>query len=363
VLVLIRPQEVGSAIEHLRGFEAAPRGWLDKIALVWVLQDGGITPEVPEFAPRQFKISESPLPHPWGRLHLTGMERLIHHLRGVRIGLALGGGAARGMAHLGVLKALEDGGIVPDVVIGTSVGAMTGILYSAGLDCDYLADEFATKLTPPWMFRQLPNGGYWYLLYKYRSSEFGPMLREQLHDWKLEQLAVPCAAVTVDLVSGLAVVRERGDAVDAILESINLPMLSAPICRDGQALVDGGLVNNVPADVLTAHDCNFLIAVSVTAKIKTEFGMNKPETPTPGMVTPSNLHTLLRTLEVQNFNLNNVGIQPADVVIEPDVVDFDLSEFARAKELARKGEEAARALVPRIRRLLARLDAGLFPAQ
>lgn len=363
VLVLIRPQEVGSAIEHLRSFEAAPRGWLDKIALVWVLQDGGITPEVPEFAPRQFKISESPLPHPWGRLHLTGMERLIHHLRGVRIGLALGGGAARGMAHLGVLKALEDGGIVPDVVIGTSVGAMTGILYSAGLDCDYLADEFATKLTPPWMFRQLPNGGYWYLLYKYRSSEFGPMLREQLHDWKLEQLAVPCAAVTVDLVSGLAVVRERGDAVDAILESINLPMLSAPICRDGQALIDGGLVNNVPADVLTAHDCNFLIAVSVTAKIKTEFGMNKPETPTPGMVTPSNLHTLLRTLEVQNFNLNNVGIQPADVVIEPDVVDFDLSEFARAKELARKGEEAARVLVPRIRRLLARLDAGLFPAQ
>jgi len=366
VLVLIRPHEVGSAIEHLRRFEIASRGWLDKIALVWVLQDGGVAPEMPqarEFTTRQFKIPESPLPHPWSRLHLTGMERLIHHLRGVRIGLALGGGAARGMAHLGVLKALEDNGIVPDVVVGTSVGAMTGILYSAGLDCDYLADEFATKLNPPWMLRQLPNGGYWYLLYKYRRSEFEPMLREQLHDWKLEQLAVPCAAVTVDLVSGLAVVRERGDAVHAIVESINLPMLSAPICRDGQALVDGGLVNNIPADVLASQDCNLLIAVSVTAKIKTEFGMNKPETPTPGMVTPSNLRTLLRTLEVQNFNLNRVGIQPADVVIEPDVVDFDLSEFARAKELAQKGEEAALALVPRIRRLLARLDAGLFPVQ
>jgi predicted acylesterase/phospholipase RssA len=366
VLVLTRPHEVGSAIEHLRRLEIASRGWLDKIALVWVLQDGGVAPEMPqarEFTTRQFNIPESPLPHPWSRLHLTGMERLIHHLRGVRIGLALGGGAARGMAHLGVLKALEDHGIVPDVIVGTSVGAMTGILYSAGLDCDYLADEFATKLNPPWMLRQLPNGGYWYLLYKYRRSEFEPMLREQLHDWKLEQLAVPCAAVTVDLVSGLAVVRERGDAVHAIVESINLPMLSAPICRDGQALVDGGLVNNVPADVLASQDCNLLIAVSVTARIKTEFGMNKPETPTPGMVTPSDLRTLLRTLEVQNFNLNRVGIQPADVVIEPDVVDFDLSEFARAKELARKGEEAALALVPRIRRLLARLDAGLFPVQ
>ena len=366
VLVLIRPHEVGSAIEHLRRFEIAPQGWLDKIALVWVLEDGGVAPELPqadEFTMRQFKISESPLPHPWGRLHLTGMERLVHHLRGVRIGVALGGGAARGMAHLGVLKTLEDNGIVPDVIVGTSVGAMAGILYSAGLDADYLADEFATKLNPPWMFRQLPNGGYWYLLYNYRRGQFEPMLREQLCDWKLEQLAVPCAAVTVDLVSGLAVVRERGDAVHAILESINLPMLSAPICRNGQALIDGGLVNNIPADVLTSHDCNLLIAVSVTAKIKTEFGMNNPETPTPGMVTPSNLRTVLRTLEVQNFNLNRVGVQPADVIIEPDVVNFDLSEFARAKELARKGEEAARALVPRIRRLLARLDAALFPVQ
>jgi predicted acylesterase/phospholipase RssA len=350
----------------LQGLEIASRGWLDKIALVWVLQDGGVAPEMPqarEFTARQFKIPESPLPHPWSRLHLTGIERLIHHLRGVRIGLALGGGAARGMAHLGVLKALEDNGIVPDVIVGTSVGAMTGILYSAGLDCDYLADEFATKLNPPWMFRQLPNGGYWYLLYNYRRGHFDPMLREQLRDWKLEQLAVPCAAVTVDLVSGLAVVRDRGDAVHAILESINLPMLSPPICRDGQALIDGGLVNNIPADVLTAQDCNFLIAVSVTANIKTEFGMNKPETPTPGMVTPSDLRTLLRTLEVQNFNLNRVGVQPADVVIEPDVVNFDLSEFARAKELAQEGEKAARALVPRIRRLLARLDPELFPVQ
>jgi predicted acylesterase/phospholipase RssA/CRP-like cAMP-binding protein len=366
VLVLIRPHEVGSAIEYLRRFEMAPQGWLDKIALVWVLQDGGVAPEMPpdrQFTTRQFKLSESPLPHPWGRLHLTGMERLVHYLRGVRIGVALGGGAARGMAHLGVLKTLEDNGIVPDVIVGTSVGAMAGILYSAGLDADYLADEFATKLNPPWMFRQLPNGGYWYLLYNYRRGQFDPMLRQQLRDWKLEQLAIPCGAVTVDLVSGLAVVRERGDAVHAILESINLPMLSAPICRDGQALIDGGLVNNVPADVLTSHDCNFLIAVSVTAKIKTEFGMNKPETPTPGMVTPSNLHTLLRILEVQNFNLNRVGVQPADVVIEPDVVSFDLSEFARAKELAQKGEEATLALVPRIRRLLARLDAGLFPVQ
>jgi NTE family protein len=264
------------------------------------------------------------------------------------------------MAHLGVLKALENNGIIPDVVVGTSVGAMTGILYSAGLDCDYLVKKFSAALKLPWIFRQLPSGGYWYLLYKYRRGQFEQMLRDYIQDWKLEQLAVPCLAVTVDLVTGHAVVRDRGDAVDAILESINLPMLSAPICRNGQALIDGGLINNIPADVLTAQDCNFLIAVSVTAKIRREFGANTPDTPTLRMRIPSSLQTLLRTLEVQNFNLNRVGALPAEVVIEPDVVDFDLSEFMRAEELSRVGEQAAISQLAKIQRLLARLDPGLF---
>jgi predicted acylesterase/phospholipase RssA len=161
-------------------------------------------------------------------------------------------------------------------------------------------------------------------------------------------------------VTGHAVVRDRGDAVDAILESINLPMLSAPICRNGQALIDGGFVNNIPADVLTSQDCNFLIAVSVTAKIRREFGANTADTPTPRMRIPSSLQTLFRTLEVQNFNLNRIGAQPAEVVIAPDVIDFDLSEFMRAEELSKVGEEAAISQLAKIQQLLARLDAGLF---
>jgi predicted acylesterase/phospholipase RssA len=117
-------------------------------------------------------------------------------------------------------------------------------------------------------------------------------------------------------------------------------MLAAPICRNGQALIDGGLVNKIPADVLTSQGCNFVIAVSVTAEIARQFGANKPETPTLGMRVPSSVQTLLRTLEVQNFNLNAIGVQPAEVVIAPEVVDFDLSEFMRAKELFAVGEKA-----------------------
>ena len=162
-------------------------------------------------------------------------------------------------------------GIVVDMIAGTSAGAMTGIMYSSGLDPDYNADAFAADLRPSWIFRHLPQGNYWYLLYKYRRGQFDPMLRKYLHDWRLEQLAVPCLSVTVDLVSGNSVVRERGDAVHAILESINLPVLSVPIVRNGQALIDGGLVNNIPADVLVSMGCNFVIAVSVTAKMETRF--------------------------------------------------------------------------------------------
>ena len=192
--------------------DLASQGWRDKIAIVWLLEEGSsvapVVPELHDFASREFKICASPLPHPWGKVHSTSMERLVHYLRGVRIGIALGGGAARGMAHLGVLNALDQHGIVVDVIAGTSAGAMTGVLYAAGLDCAYLTSQFAADLETPWIFRQLPNGGYWYLLYKYRRGQFDPMVRKYLHDWKLEQLAVPCLTVTADLVAGHAVVRD-----------------------------------------------------------------------------------------------------------------------------------------------------------
>jgi predicted acylesterase/phospholipase RssA len=186
------------------------------------------------------------------------------------------------------------------------------------------------------------------------------MLRKYLRDWNLEQLAVPCFTVTADMVSGQAVVRDQGDAVHAICESINLPMLSAPICRNGQALIDGGVVNNIPADVLTSQGCNLVIAVSVTTKIATQFGDNKPDTPTSSMRTPSSLRTLMRMLEVQNVSLNAIGVRPAEVVITPEVADFDLSEFMRAKELFAIGEKAALVQIPKIQQLLARLDPVLF---
>jgi predicted acylesterase/phospholipase RssA len=313
-------------------------------------------------AVRDFKIYEKQPGPPWGRTVNAGLERLVHDLRGVRIGFALGGGAALGMAHLGVLRAFERAGIVPDMVAGTSAGAMTGILYASGLDPDYLVGRFVADLRPGWVFRHVRQGNAWYLLYKYRTGSFDPMLRKYIRDWRLEQLPVPCFSITVDLVGGGFVIRDRGDATHAVCESINIPGLSVPICRDGQALVDGGLVNNVPADVLVAKGCNFVIASSVSGKIEKRFSDITPDGPPRPRSRPGFVPTLLRSFSVQHHCMNSVGVRPADVLVEPDVTGFDATEFVRTDELAEAGEAAALEQVPKIRQLLSRLDPQLGAA-
>ena len=102
------------------------------------------------------------------------------------------------------------------------------------------------------------------------------MLRKYLHDWQLEQLSIPFRAITVDLVQARTVVRQEGDAVRAILESINLPVVSRPILRDGMALVDGGVLNNLPADVLAENGDDFVVGVDVSSHVCSEFAGNHP---------------------------------------------------------------------------------------
>jgi predicted acylesterase/phospholipase RssA len=264
------------------------------------------------------------------------------------------------MAHLGVLRALEQAGLSFDVMSGTSAGAMAGILYSSGMSPEQGVECFLRDLKPPRLIRSLPKWPNWYLVAQYRRRAWDGMLRRYLHDWRLEQLLIPFYAITVDLVQVGTVVRSQGDAVHAILESINLPVLSVPIVRNGQALIDGGLVNNIPADVLVSMGCNFVIAISVTAKLETRFCDIKPGHPILSRNRPGIGPTVLRSLLVQNYNLNAFGVQPADVVIEPDVTGVDSAEFMRAKELSAIGEAAALEQVPKIRRLLNRLDPQLF---
>lgn len=352
------------SVAQLVEIEKQAPSWRDKMIIVWLLPGGEPwapnAPELHSLAVRNIKLSFQEPHKNQGRVLMNGFERLVHEVRGVRIGLALGGGAARGMAHLGVLKVLEDNGICVDMIAGTSAGAMTGILYASGMKTEYSVDCFVKDLTPAWLFRQLPNGGAWNLLFKYRWGQFDRLLRKYLIDSRLEQLPMPVHSVAVDLISGQPVVREVGDSVHAILESINLPVLSKPINRDGRALVDGGIVNNVPANTLVARGCNFVIAVSVTSKIKTEFASNRPDTPTSKMKAASVLETIMRTYIVQNVNMNSVGVQPADFVIQPNMSEFNSTEFSRADEMAAIGTQSAIQSMPELKRLLSQIDDKLF---
>ncbi len=364
VLWCVTPENWQQSVDRLRAIVARAPGWRDKINIVWLLPGdtrwAPLAPELNRLGKRNFKLSFEEPPIHQSRELMNGFERIIHQLRGIRIGVALGGGAARGMAHLGVLKVLEQNGIVIDMIAGTSAGAMTGILYASGMEPDYNAACFVRDLKPSWWFRHLPNGGYWYLLYKYRRGQFDPMLRPYLKDSRLEQLVIPVYSITVDLISGQAVVREEGDSVHAITESINLPVLSVPINRDGRALVDGGIINNVPANVLVSQGCNFVIAVSVTAQIEKEFASNRPETPTSKMKPASAIKTILRTYVVQNVNMNSVGVAPADFVIQPDMTDFDITEFTRAEEMSVIGAKTTQESIPKLKELLAQIDDRIF---
>ncbi|MDE2132496.1 MAG: patatin-like phospholipase family protein, partial [Betaproteobacteria bacterium] len=178
------------------------------------------------------------------------------------IGLALGGGSARGWAHVGVIRALEEAGIRPDLVCGTSVGAMVGAAYAAGeLDRfeQWLLDM---SLRDVFSFMDVSlNGG---MLKGDRLMEF---FRTTFVDHPIEGLKMPFAAVATSLQTGAEVWLREGSTVDAVRASIALPLLFTPVQRDGVFLVDGGLVNPVPVSLARAMGADFVIAVDLSADI------------------------------------------------------------------------------------------------
>lgn len=365
VLWCLRPHDAPAALTSLAELERIAPGLCKKVALVWILDEREPTApysaELSRSAARDFKVHQGELLPNRGELVRRGLERVVRYLRGVQIGLALGGGAARGMAHLGVLKALERHGICVDMLAGTSAGAMVGGIYASGFDPAYSTLCFKNDLLPNWFFRQVPGGGYWYLIYKYRRRLFGPMLRKYVSDLRMEQLVIPTMMVSVDLCDGEVLLRDTGDVADNILESINLSPLSLPIVQGERAIVDGGLLNNVPADALLAKGCNFVIASTVTAKLEKDFMGVRGKQGRGVRGFTASLQVLMRQNLIQSRSMNAVGVKPADFVIAPDVTAFDISEFTRADEMAVIGDSAVEASVSELKGMLSKLDPKLFP--
>lgn len=180
-----------------------------------------------------------------------------------KIGLALGSGSARGLAHVGVIRAIEDAGIQIDCIAGTSMGALVGAVHAAGkmneLENSFLS--FDWKKTASFFDVVLPRSG---LLDGAKVSE---LVRSHIHADDIEALSIAFAAVASDLVSGEEVVIRTGDIIEAVRASISVPGIFTPVRRNGQILVDGGLVNPVPASAARAMGAGFVIAVDLNYQI------------------------------------------------------------------------------------------------
>jgi NTE family protein len=180
-----------------------------------------------------------------------------------KVGLALGSGSARGLANLGVMRAIEDAGIEVGYVAGTSMGALVGAIYAAGklgeLEAAFL--EFDWKKTASFFDVVLPKSG---LLDGDKVSE---LVRAHIHANAIESLPIPFAAVATDIVSGEEVIIRSGDVIEAVRASISVPGIFTPVRSNGRILVDGGLTNPVPVSAARAMGADFVIAIDLNHEI------------------------------------------------------------------------------------------------
>ncbi|HJP93543.1 MAG TPA: patatin-like phospholipase family protein [Pyrinomonadaceae bacterium] len=253
------------------------------------------------------------------------------------IGLALSGGAARGVAHVGVLRALTETEIPIDCIAGTSAGSLVGGAFAAGLPVDDIA-EFALKLR-------------WRDIGRVTMSRLGVQSNERLEQYlrtrlpitKFEELPIPFAAVATELKTGGAVVlRDKGDVPFAIRASCTIPGWYVPVVdEEGRQLVDGGLVAVIPSSVARALGADIVIAVDVNAAGATFIG-------------PSNsvIGVLVQSLLVVQKTASHYQLEMADVVIKPQVGHIRWDEMGRSDELMAAGYAAGLESIPAIKTLI-----------
>ena len=199
-----------------------------------------------------------------GESGVTAMTRQpLSSVNRPKIGLALGSGSARGLAHLGVIRAIKEAGIEVDLIAGTSIGALVGAIHAAGKldDLETTFQTFDWKKTASFFDVVLPKSG---LLDGAKVSE---LVRTHIHADTIEMLAKPFAAVATDIVSGEEVVIRYGDVIEAVRASISVPGIFTPVRSNGHILVDGGLVNPVPVSVARAMGADIVIAVDLNHEI------------------------------------------------------------------------------------------------
>lgn len=256
-------------------------------------------------------------------------------IRVPRVALALGGGLARGLAHIGVLKALDEAGYRADAVAGTSAGALVGACYAAGMS-PWQIEEIALKVQEQDVADLSTVNGR----ELFAGEALQKWVNEQLRRQPIERFPLPYCAVSTELLSGELLALKSGDAGLAVRASCALPGVFVPAVVNGQELVDGGLVSPLPVLQARQLGADFVIAVDVS-------------TPPRRRNTGAGLHeVILQSFEIMGRTLIQLEAEQADLVIRPDTSRFSSTDFRARREMIQAGYEAGRRALPELARRL-----------
>ncbi|MGH8755576.1 MAG: patatin-like phospholipase family protein, partial [Burkholderiales bacterium] len=255
-----------------------------------------------------------------------------------KIALALGGGATRGFAHVGVIKVLEAQGIVPDIVVGTSAGSLAGALYAGGyrgIELQKIAMKINGDTFGDWI---LPNRGF------IKGESLQNFVNEALNNRPLEKLSKTFAVVATDLRSGQAVVFRTGNTGIAVRASSSIPGVFQPVNINGREYVDGALVSPIPVRAAKNLGADIVIAVDVASKPKS----TKVE---------DTIDILLQTFNIMSESISAYELAEADVVIRPNVANIGPADFNQKHIAILEGEKAALDAIAAIREKISQYEA------
>ncbi|MFQ5949978.1 MAG: patatin-like phospholipase family protein [Nitrospiria bacterium] len=283
----------------------------------------------------------------------------------LKVGLALGGGGARGIAHIGVLKALVDEGVPIHFISGTSFGSIVGAMYAQNPNVDqvrervirflnskafrrtkifFIKKHYEQKRTTDFISSirsYLQKGVFWGISLQRASfipeRDFLDQISLLLEDKEVEETIIPFAAVATDLNKGSEVILTNGPIREAVAASCAIPGVFPPIKLGDSLLIDGGWVNQVPVEPLIKLGADFIIAVDTA------------EDAGPLTTDNSGLDIVLRSGEITRRTLSNLQLSKADLVISPEMGEIHWSDFRRYKEAIRKGEEATRLKIDQLK--------------
>ncbi len=249
-----------------------------------------------------------------------------------RIGLALGGGAARGFAHVGVIQVLEEAGIRPALVTGTSAGSLVAALYASGKNgaqLQHIAESMEEATIADWTLQVLSRGAL-------RGEALAKYVNVQVGQKQIEALPMPLGIVATDLNSGNDIVFQRGDTGTAVRASSAIPAVFQPVKIGSREYVDGGLVSPVPVRAAKKMGAELIIAVDISS-------------PPEAASASGTLEILLQTFTIMGKSINSLELQGADVVIRPQLLGVSSADFGSRKRSIEAGRKAMLAALPQLR--------------